>query len=170
MMDKVNFSPLGKVKIIWSICLMVVGGMLVGLGLTAASGVRATYVLIGLTIVGVGGYLFGSNFQEQPKVLTEPNSTSGTESKLYAVAYWLCLLLGFWQVFSQGVSEGMSTIGIALIFDPFDASRAWGEKKLWQRMWLIAHLALTFTLLGFALSGEASWLDAVLAKFSQAKG
>lgn len=169
-MDKINVPSRNTVKIIWGICLMLVGGMLTVLGLTAAEGVRAAYVFIGFTLIGVGGYLFESVYREELKVLKEPTAVSGTESKIYTAAYWLCLLLGAWQVFSQGVAEGMSTIGIALIFDPFDASRSWGEKKVWQRIWLIAHLALTFTLLGFLLSGQASWLDAVLAKFFQAKG
>lgn len=148
---------------------MMVGGILTGLGLTTTEG-GVAYVIIGFIIIGVGGYLFGSIYREQLKVLQQPVAASGAESYIYAGAYWLCLLLGIWQTLSQGVSEGMSTIGIALIFDPFDASRAWGKKKVWQRMWLIIHLLFTFVLLGFLLSGKASLLDAVLADFVQAKG
>lgn len=169
-MQKKSSLSHNKVKAIWSICLMVAGGMFVGLGLAAAEGVRAAYVLIGFVIIGVGGYLFGGIFRDQLKVLSQPMATSGSESIIYATAYWLCLLMGLWQLYSQGLSEAMSTIGIALIFDPFNASRAWGEKKLWQRVWLIAHLSLTFVLLGFLLSGKASWLDGVLNIFFQRKG
>lgn len=169
-MQNTTSSSRNRAKTIWGVCLMVTGGMLTGLGLTAAEGFHAAYVIIGFTIIGVGGYVFGSIYREQLKVLTEPTVVSGAESRIYAMAYWLCLLLGLWQIFSQGISEGISTIGIALIFDPFNASRAWGEKRLWQRMWLIAHLSLTFVLLGFLLSGRASWLDAVLAGFFQGVG
>lgn len=169
-MQNATSSSRNKAKAIWGIGLMVAGGILIGLGLTASEGVHAAYVIIGFTIIGAGGYLFGSIYREQLKVLTEPMAVSGAESRIYAMAYWLCLLLGLWQTFSQGISESISTIGIALIFDPFNASRAWGEKRLWQRMWLIAHLSLTFILLGFLLSGRASWLDAVLAGFLQRAG
>lgn len=40
-------------------------------------------------------------------------------------------------------------LGIALIFDPFNQQQKWGERPLWQRAWLIIHLAILAGVFGF---------------------
>ena len=42
--------------------------------------------------------------------------------------------------------------GIGLVFDPFNPDQPWGQRPRWQRLWLIAHLALTAALFGYGMS------------------
>lgn len=39
-----------------------------------------------------------------------------------------------------------SNLGIALIFDPFDQTVKWNDRKLYQRIWLFVHVALVIVL------------------------
>ncbi|MGB4770502.1 MAG: hypothetical protein WBP58_03540 [Chitinophagaceae bacterium] len=48
----------------------------------------------------------------------------------------------------DGLSEAVPSLGIALIFDPFDHSVAWNDRPRYQRVWLIAHLVIGTVLLG----------------------
>ncbi len=44
-----------------------------------------------------------------------------------------------------------SNMGIALIFDPFDQAVKWQDRPMWQRAWLIVHVAIVFGLFGYAM-------------------
>ena len=41
--------------------------------------------------------------------------------------------------------------GIALAFDPFDQAQSWKERPVWQKVWLLVHLALVAALLGYEI-------------------
>ena len=41
--------------------------------------------------------------------------------------------------------------GIALAFDPFDQAQPWKERPVWQKVWLLVHLALVAALLGYEI-------------------
>ena len=56
------------------------------------------------------------------------------------------LLLGSYYLFQGQLVEAGSTLGIGLIFDPFNGV-AWQQRKAWQKGWLLVHLVLTFGLL-----------------------
>jgi hypothetical protein len=45
----------------------------------------------------------------------------------------------------------VSGLGLALIFDPFDASVTFVQRPLFQRLWLIIHLAILYILLIYLL-------------------
>lgn len=45
----------------------------------------------------------------------------------------------------------VSGLGLALIFDPFDASQPFVQRPLFQRLWLILHLAVLYILLIYLL-------------------
>ena len=70
----------------------------------------------------------------------------------YRLAYGLFLLLAAYQVFLRDdpVSAAGSA-GIGLIFDHFNPDQPWGQRPRWQRIWLIAHLALAAGLLGYGI-------------------
>jgi hypothetical protein len=55
--------------------------------------------------------------------------------------YELCIKHSAWEAATQ--------LGIALIFDPFDANQPWKERPQWQKAVLILHLALIAGLLGY---------------------
>jgi hypothetical protein len=57
--------------------------------------------------------------------------------------YAMFLLLTIYHVvFREDFLDAASTLGIALIFDPFDQKMAWNQRPVWQRTWLILHLII----------------------------
>lgn len=63
-------------------------------------------------------------------------------------AYILFLILVIYHVITKDYDWAVSNLGIALMFDPFDASVKWQDRPRFQKVWLLCHLALTFA--GFA--------------------
>ncbi|MDE3252662.1 MAG: hypothetical protein KGO92_07625 [Bacteroidota bacterium] len=62
------------------------------------------------------------------------------------------VLLGLYMlVFTHEWMIGVSNLGIALIFDPFDQKVSWSDRPQYQRIWLIAHLVLISSLLIYGL-------------------
>lgn len=71
----------------------------------------------------------------------------------YKVAYALFFLLALYQVIGRkDFIDGASSLGIALIFDPFDRSVTWTKRPYWQRAWLIIHLAIVGALFGYGVA------------------
>lgn len=78
-------------------------------------------------------------------------------SRYYRVVYVLFIVLGLYQVLARkDFIDGASSIGIALIFDPFNRAVPWGERPLWQRAWLVIHLAVAAALLGYGIAIDKS--------------
>ena len=62
------------------------------------------------------------------------------------------LLLGAYQsLFTKDYMQAASSFGIGLAFDPFNTDQKWNERPIWQKVVLIAHLALVAALLGFGI-------------------
>ncbi len=60
-------------------------------------------------------------------------------------AYLLYLVLVAY-LFVKGDTEwAITNLGIALIFDPFDAKVNWQDRPFYQKAWLFVHLALMFS-------------------------
>lgn len=60
------------------------------------------------------------------------------------------LLLGaYYVIFQKDYSSAVSNLGIALAFDPFNQEQPWNERPMWQKVWLIVHLACVGALFGF---------------------
>ena len=69
------------------------------------------------------------------------------------LAYSLFVTLALYQViFRMDYIDAASSMGIALIFDPFDHTIKWTRRPPWQRAWLIVHLILAVTLLVFGIA------------------
>jgi hypothetical protein len=58
-------------------------------------------------------------------------------------------LMGLYYFFKGNYGETAIFLGIALAFDPFDPTVTWKERPLWQRAWLIVHLAACAAAFGF---------------------
>lgn len=69
-------------------------------------------------------------------------------NRINRVGYGLFLVLVVYLLFKGDYEWAVTNLGIALVFDPFDASVKWNNRPLYQRVWLICHLAFTFA--GFA--------------------
>jgi hypothetical protein len=72
--------------------------------------------------------------------------------KFNRIAYGLSVLLALYFLFiSKDVSQAAGTMGIALIFDPFDQKVSFGKRPFYQRAWLIIHLICVLALFGFTI-------------------
>lgn len=60
------------------------------------------------------------------------------------MAYGLFLVLVTYFLLTGDVENATINLGIALIFDPLDQQVIWSKRPLYQRVWLLLHLALTF--------------------------
>ncbi len=66
--------------------------------------------------------------------------------------YTSFLVLGIYKIlFKQDYIEASSLFGIALVFDPFDQKQSWKDRPLWQKVWLIIHLAITAIFFGYGV-------------------
>jgi len=74
-------------------------------------------------------------------------SSAGTTPKFspfnrYAYIAYMVLVI---YLFIKGDYEwAFANMGIALIFDPFNPSVKWQQRPMYQKVWLLVHLALTF--------------------------
>jgi hypothetical protein len=63
--------------------------------------------------------------------------------------YLLSVALGFYfLIANHDVSSAMSTLGIALIFDPFKHEVPWNARPRYQKAVLLLHVSVVFILLG----------------------
>ncbi len=81
-------------------------------------------------------------------VTTEQRTQS---NRINRVAYGLFLILVVYLLIVGDYEMAVTNLGIALVFDPFDASIKWNDRPLYQRTWLICQLTLTFAGLAFLL-------------------
>lgn len=65
-------------------------------------------------------------------------------NKLFYGAF--VLLSAYFTFFGQDYVHAASQLGIALIFDPFDANVSFTMRPRWQRFWLYLHLAAVLVL------------------------
>jgi hypothetical protein len=61
----------------------------------------------------------------------------------YVAFVVLCM---YYLLFSPDKMQGVSMLGIALVFDPFDQQVPFGKRPLWQKAVLLIHLTILFTL------------------------
>jgi hypothetical protein len=90
--------------------------------------------------------------------MTETVAPQGRDmtKKFNRIAYGLSVLLAIYFLFiSKDVSQAMGTLGIALIFDPFDQKVSFGNRPFYQRAWLIVHLICLLALVAILLTGLA---------------
>ena len=60
----------------------------------------------------------------------------------YRFAYFTYLALVSFQLYIGEYEWAVSNFGIALVFDPFDASIKWEQRPTYQKVWLLTHLTL----------------------------
>ena len=58
--------------------------------------------------------------------------------------YFLYLVLVAYLFIKGDVEWAITNLGVALVFDPFDANVKWKNRPRYQKVWLIAHVTLTF--------------------------
>lgn len=69
------------------------------------------------------------------------------------VLYAAFVVLGlYFLIFSKDKSQGVINMGIALAFDPFDQKQPFKERPLYQKCWLVLHLAVVLGLFVFTMT------------------
>jgi hypothetical protein len=58
--------------------------------------------------------------------------------------YILYLVLVAYLFFKGDIEWAITNLGVALVFDPFDANVKWQNRPRYQKVWLIVHVTLTF--------------------------
>ncbi len=61
------------------------------------------------------------------------------------------ILTVYYVFFKHDFSDASINLGIALAFDPFDQETSWTERPMWQKAWLIIHLAAVALLFGLTV-------------------
>jgi hypothetical protein len=62
------------------------------------------------------------------------------------------VLLGLFQAFfTKDYMQVVSSLGIALAFDPFNQEQKWNNRPNWQKVVLISHLAIVAAMFGFGI-------------------
>ena len=64
-------------------------------------------------------------------------------NQILRYAYALYLLLVIYLLFKKDYEWAVTNLAIAMVFDPFAASGEWSRRPLYQKIWLLCHLALT---------------------------
>ena len=50
----------------------------------------------------------------------------------------------YYLIFNKSYTDFIAQFGIALIFEPFNQTIKWGDRPLYQRIWLLVHVAILF--------------------------
>ncbi len=66
-------------------------------------------------------------------------------------AYAVFLLAGIGFILKNDFAMAMVFWALSPVFDPFDPRVAFGNRPLWQKMWLLLHITVVFALLIFEI-------------------
>jgi len=68
------------------------------------------------------------------------------------ILYIMFVIFAAYQFIGQhAYVEAASSLGIGLVFDPFNTDQPWNERPLWQKIWLFVHLAIVALLFGYGV-------------------
>jgi|UniRef100_UPI00404AE55A hypothetical protein len=66
--------------------------------------------------------------------------------------YGMFLLFAVYQCWTHtDYTSAASSVGIALVFDPFNQQQPWNQRPGWQKAWLVGHPAVAAGLFGLGL-------------------
>lgn len=71
--------------------------------------------------------------------------------KINRIAYISFLFAAIVSLILKDWQSGFSMLGVSLIADPFDYRVTWAKRPLWQRSWLLVHLAILFAAMIYLL-------------------
>ncbi len=71
------------------------------------------------------------------------------------IAYAVFVIAGIGFLFiDKNTSNTAIFLSLALVFDPFDINQKWAERPLWQKAWLIVHLAASAAAFGYLIGND----------------
>jgi len=77
--------------------------------------------------------------------------TTPTFTPFNRYAYVVYMVLVIWLFIKGDYEWAFANMGIALVFDPFNPAVKWQQRPLYQKVWLLVHLAFTFSGLFYIL-------------------
>ena len=144
------------VNTVLSLILLGTGGALIGYFLATDAPEPWYRYGLGFLALLIGGGLFGATWfrktkSETPSTITVKESTPTKRDYLpfNRWAYAVFILLACYQFFFSDRSDAIPSLGIALVFDPFNPNTPWNKRPTLQKAWLISHLLIV--LVGFIL-------------------
>jgi hypothetical protein len=69
------------------------------------------------------------------------------------IVHFLMVLIGSAQWLTDDLGMAGAAFGLSLAFDPFNPAQAWSERPIFQKVWLLALLGVTFGLLIYSIFG-----------------
>lgn len=89
----------------------------------------------------------------QAPLSNKKTDNSSTVFNKLAYSAFVALAIFMW-FFSKDKMLATSQFGVALVFDPFNPSVPWNKRPLYQKVWLLAHVAILFVLFGYNIMGK----------------
>lgn len=80
------------------------------------------------------------------KTINETSKPFSITKRFNRLAYVLLICLSLFFFFTGGFMMGVSNLGLALAFDPFNQQTSWKERPIYQRAWLLIHVSLVLAL------------------------
>lgn len=93
-----------------------------------------------------------SNNENMKQELSTGNTVNSFRINRWAYGAFVILSAFLWMM--GDTSSAVINFSIALVFDPFDQEVKWSQRPLYQRIWLIAHLCLSFAGLFYTIFGD----------------
>ncbi len=81
---------------------------------------------------------------------------TATKPKLYTInkpVYFVFLIAGIYFLIQKDISQASMFMGLALAFDPFKTDMPFNKRPVYQQLWLLVHLSITFALLVLFFAG-----------------
>jgi len=69
------------------------------------------------------------------------------------IVHFLMVFIGSAQWLTGDFGSAGAAFGISLAFDPFNPAQTWSERPIFQKVWLLALLGVTFGLLIYSIFG-----------------
>jgi hypothetical protein len=79
------------------------------------------------------------------KMETQKEVNTQSPSIFNKMAYGAFVIFAlYYLIFNKSYTDFIAQFGIALIFEPFNQTIKWGDRPLYQRIWLLVHVAILF--------------------------
>lgn len=74
------------------------------------------------------------------------------KSAISKYLYFLFIVLALYQaLIKKDYLDAAASLGIGLVFDPFNTEQTWKERPFWQKAILIIHLAFVAAMFGLGV-------------------
>lgn len=76
-------------------------------------------------------------------MMEAPVKTKSQNTRFQKTGYVVFVLAGIYFLIRKDYSNAVIFFGLAPIFDPFDVKTPFTKRPLYQKIWLVVHVAIT---------------------------